>query len=232
MKKAIAILLVTALSVALASCTGDGINTLPATPSPFPTATTTPTPTPTPSPSPTATPTPTPTPEPVPTVLSEIDDLTTGNPVYWITKNYIDEFNKPTDEQYVGYKEYIRGTFSNSATNNSKLLVAPLVDADSAAFLLLEYERNPVVNSSTRSDEQYDVTILLPDDTRQEATGWIYTGGDRIVFEGRNMDTIVSALSGEGPVSFYIVQTDRPTTTYLFSMEASNFAEVYALLIE
>ena len=45
----------------------------------------------------------------------------------WAIKYFVDDFGDPTDEGYIAHDYYIRGTFSNSATNNSNLNVYFLI---------------------------------------------------------------------------------------------------------
>lgn len=47
----------------------------------------------------------------------------------WTVKHYVDEFNDPTSQKYITTKSLISGTFSNTATTNSKLTAKILVDS-------------------------------------------------------------------------------------------------------
>ena len=72
----------------------------------------------------------------------------------WSVNYYVDDFQQPTEEWYITNETSFTGTFSNSATTNSKLLVQVAVDefegeGKRVAFFLYEYGRNQVKNSST-----------------------------------------------------------------------------------
>ena len=45
--------------------------------------------------------------------------------VGWKILFYVDEFKNPTNHKYIENEGFIKGTFSNSATDNSKLSVEP-----------------------------------------------------------------------------------------------------------
>ena len=45
-----------------------------------------------------------------------------------------------------------------------------------------------------------------------------------------NRYKVISALRKEGTIDFYIKESDMPTTTYLFSVETSNFTELFRIL--
>ena len=143
------------------------------------------------------------------------------------TGYYVDEFDQPTKDGYVWNYNYITGKFSNSATTDSLLYVQVLVDKDDITIFLYEYGRNLVKNSSSRYVEDYDITMKTADGTKYNLKGTIYCGGDRLFINEKYESTVLNALKSGDTVSFYIVQSDRTTTTYLFSVNSSNFAEKY-----
>lgn len=202
MKKLIALLIALVLVCSLAACGGSK------------------TPTETLIPTQTSTPTEAATPTPI--------ETTTPVPDVWKQDYYVDDFKQPTKFAYVMNTVPFIGTFSNSATTDSPLLVDILIDhgfedrTGVATIFLYEYASNLVKNSGSY-DEEYDISIKTDDGTVSELHGAIYPGADRIVLEGADMDTFIAALSGEGNVSVYIVQSDRTTTTYLFTAITAEF---------
>lgn len=60
-------------------------------------------------------------------------------------------------------------------------------------------------------------------------TGAMYAGGDRIFLDAVYVPSVLEALRGEGTVMFHIVPVEAyvTETEYLFSVEASNFADEY-----
>ena len=146
------------------------------------------------------------------------------------TGYYVDEFNMPTSEGYVVNETYISGKFSNSATTDSLLYVQVLVDKEDITIFLYEYGRHLVKNSSSRYVDEYDITMRTADGTKQNLTGTIYCGGDRLFIDDKYEKTVLNALKSGETVSFYIVQSDYTTSTYLFSVNTSNFAKEYEKL--
>lgn len=148
----------------------------------------------------------------------------------WELKYYVDEFGDPTSNQYVGNTDYIEGTFSNTATTNSKLNVLFVIDKDDVGIVLFEYGRNRVKNSSSRYSDDYTITMKLPNGEKIYMASSIKAGGDRILVTPGHVETVISAFSRAGSVDFYIVEDDTPTTTYRFTVETSNFAEIFKSL--
>lgn len=146
------------------------------------------------------------------------------------TGYYVDEFNQPTTDGYVVNETYVSGTFSNSATTDSLLYVQLLADKDDITIFLYEYGRNLVKNSSSRYVEEYDITMKTADGTKHKLTGTIYCGGDRLFIDKKHKEKVFEALRSGETISFYVVESERTTTTYLFSIPTSNFAEEYSKL--
>lgn len=158
---------------------------------------------------------------------AQADEKTETPAGIWSVNYYVDDFQQPTDEWYITTNSTFSGTFSNSATTNSKLEVQVLADAEDIAFFLYEYGRSQVKNPSSNYVDEYDITMRTADGTDHSLSGTVYCGGDRLMIEGTDMDTVLAAMKDGGTISFHIVESERTTTTYLFSLEASNFSQVY-----
>ena len=144
-------------------------------------------------------------------------------------KYYIDEFQQPVEgEWYIANNDWAVGTFSNSATTNSPLSVlVTYVYHGYICFILYEYGNSQVKN--VWDTDTYSITMRTPDGTDHEMKGYLYESGDRIIVEDAgSVSDILTALSGQGEVSFFLRSGRFETTSYLFSIEASNFAEVYS----
>lgn len=150
----------------------------------------------------------------------------------WTKGSYVDEFKEETGEYFAANIDYIEGTFSNSATNGSKLYVQVIADKEDVAFMLYEYGRNQVKNANSRYNDKYNITMKDSAGRKTSLTGTIYCGGDRLFIDDQYTTKVLEALKGTGSVSFYIVMSDRTTTTYLFTVECSNFSKIYATVIK
>ncbi len=150
----------------------------------------------------------------------------------WEIDYYIDVFGDDTSNKYVSNVGLLEGTFSNSATYKSKLIVNFIIDEEDVAFALFEYGSadNRVKNNSSRLTDEYTITMRTSDGNKVMMAGRIPPGDDRIYVASGHYETVIKALSGTGTVDFYVKSDDTPTDEYWFSVEASNFKEVYASL--
>lgn len=154
----------------------------------------------------------------------------------WEIRYYVDEFDRPTDEMYITNKEWIIGTFSNSATNDSLLKVKILIDnldGPRVSIMLYEYGSNQV---KSYYEATYNITLLDTNETKHSLKGIMYDGGDRVKlyvsYGGYDyISMMINALLQPGEISLYMVESKYTVNEYLFSVETSNFSEVYAELM-
>ena len=146
----------------------------------------------------------------------------------WSSNYYVDEFDEPTDEWYIANDLIFSGTFSNSATTDAKLTSYILVDCNGdIAFMLYEYGRNQVKNSSENYVDEYTITMRTADGKDHNVKGTLYCGGDRIFIDDSYVSTVLSALKSGEKVMFRIVNAERSVESYLLKIDTGNFAEVY-----
>ncbi len=152
-------------------------------------------------------------------VSDDVSESSAGNS--WKVKNYVDEFNDPTDEKYISYVGV--GTFSNTATTDSTLVLSVLYDG-SLYVKLYEYGSSLVTNSYSHSVE-YTVMVKDEDGQKSEYEGTMYSdSGDRVKIWGSEL---IEKFKSNKTLKFHIVNNDRPTTTYDFTIDTSGFKEVY-----
>lgn len=152
-------------------------------------------------------------------VSNDVSESSAGNS--WKVKNYVDEFNDPTDEKYISYVGV--GTFSNTATTDSTLVLSVLYDG-SLYVKLYEYGSSLVTNSYSHSVE-YTVMVKDEDGQKSEYEGTMYSdSGDRVKIWGSEL---IEKFKSNKTLKFHIVNNDRPTTTYDFTIDTSGFKEVY-----
>lgn len=145
----------------------------------------------------------------------------------WTIKNYVDEFKEKTDKPYIDTISRITGSFSNSATTNSKLSVAFAIEEDTFSIFLYEYGNNLVKSSSSKS---YGITVKVGA-YKFNVSGVM--NEDRIeIYSELSIIELRNALSSGKTVDFYIEEKDRKITNYLFSVESSNFSVEYDKLVE
>ena len=143
----------------------------------------------------------------------------------WEKRYYVDEFNNPTSNAFIAPTDTISGTFSNSATTNSRLNAYVRVNSDDCEIMLWEYGSSLVKASSTTD---YDITILLPNGTKKYFTGTMYKNGTVICFD--NYSEIIALLKNtDGILKFYIKEDSKygVNSTYLFEVNTSGFKTLY-----
>lgn len=145
----------------------------------------------------------------------------------WQINDYKDDFGEPTGEQYVSIGTI--GTFSNSATTNSRLavIVSPYKyethkgdTLGSVAIYLSEYGRNmvrgaSVFNVDVKGNNGHVVhAIAFNDDYgRTQIKGYS---------TGLEPDSIFNMLMAGGKVMFVMRSSKAPISTYKFTIENAN----------
>ena len=145
-----------------------------------------------------------------------------SNTGIWRVGHYVDSFGEPTKEGYITTKEYIKGTFSNTATQNSDLNVNFLItDSNDVDVQLYEYAgRNPVKAYSVD-----DYTVQIQDKDGNRNTLKATNGSDRLSFGREGSRIVHNALMKGGNVKFYIIEDNTPTTKYRFEISNADWYE-------
>lgn len=158
----------------------------------------------------------------------------------WEIREYKDEFGDPTGEQFVGNVNHIHGTFSNSATTGSSLEIFFRVDKEDVSFILWEYGNYQVKNSYSKA-QNYDITIKTSAGEKVSVPGVMYSDGEVVYItydsiytaktsKKENVEKVLNAFSENDSITFLVKETDRPTTSYRFTVDTTGFDEIYQLL--
>ena len=135
---------------------------------------------------------------------------------FWEVNYFVDNFGEKTNQSFVTNTDYIKGTFSNSATQNSKLNVTFIIKSSSdIAIQLYEYAgNNPVKASSAYSCY---INVKGSDNTTLEFQS-IYSGS-RLSLKRKNSQKVHELLMKGGTTKFFIYEAQRPSTQYNFVIE-------------
>jgi hypothetical protein len=136
----------------------------------------------------------------------------------WHNGVFLDVFGDPTDEECI-FSDTIKGTFSNSATNNSSLSVGIYATDEEFQFILYEYDKY-IVRDSFHTME----ANIKHGDTKEVI--YPHFRDEFLIFRGGSYDKIRIALCAGNDVQFVITEQDG-TSTYRFTVEASNFVTAY-----
>lgn len=138
----------------------------------------------------------------------------------WRVGYYTDEFGEPTKKGYIRNTSLIRGTFSNTATQDSDLDVTFLISNSSdISIQLYEYAGNNPVKAY--SPDSYTVLIQDKDGNRLKLRAVNYS--ERLSFEAAESRQVHNALLKGGSLKFRITENDTPTTQYEFSIENADW---------
>ena len=137
-----------------------------------------------------------------------------NNTGMWKVEFFVDNFGEPTKQGYIINHSKIRGVFSNTATQDSKLDVEFVItDSDNIAIMLYEYAgNNPVKDYSSN---QYEILMQDKDGKRftLEATNY----SERLSCGSSDSKKIHKALLKGGNIKFRIIKKRTSTTNYSFS---------------
>ena len=145
-----------------------------------------------------------------------------GNLGIWEVQYFVDDFGERTKEGYITTKNPIYGTFSNTATQNSDLRVHFIIAGkQNVAIELFEYNSNNPVKGYR---DTYRVLV-------QDSNGERHTlsasnnNWDRLSFGKNDSGKMFNILSKGGEIKFKIVDAERPTTEYSFTVSNADWFE-------
>ncbi|MDY0144105.1 MAG: hypothetical protein RBR97_19665 [Bacteroidales bacterium] len=145
-----------------------------------------------------------------------------NNTGMWSVNYYVDEFGEKTKQGYITNTSLIRGTFSNTATQDSKLDVRFLISNSSdISFELFEYAGNNPVKAYATT--KYTVLVQDKDGNRLRLKATNYS--DRISFDKTASRQVHNAIMKSGTLKFRIVEDETPTTIYEFSIQNADWYE-------
>ena len=143
-----------------------------------------------------------------------------NNTGIWMVGYYADEFGEPTKKGYIRNTGLIRGTFSNTATQDSDLDVKFLISNSSdISIQLYEYARNNPVKAY--SPDNYTVLIQDREGNRLKLRAVNYS--ERLSFDAAESRQVHNALLKGGSLKFRITENDTPTTQYEFTIENADW---------
>lgn len=147
-----------------------------------------------------------------------------NNTGMWSVKYYVDDFGEPTKTGYITNTTYIKGKFSNTATQNSELNVDFLINSSSnISIMLYEYARSNPVKSTASMWDSYQVLIQDKDGKRHELKA--RNSSDRLKFDKKDSRIIHKSLMKGGTLKFKISEIGRWTTQYNFIIEKADWYE-------
>ena len=157
--------------------------------------------------------------------LARADPQYTG---MWMMGEYVDEFKEKTGKRYFTNTERIKGTFSNSATEDSKLDVELLVDLKNVSIKLYEYGRSLKKSSSS---DKFSINIQDKDGGRHRFLGTIFV--DQMFLDDRQIADFHAIMKKGDPIKFLIRNDSRFVESYFFTIpEPDGYENALRILTE
>ena len=143
-----------------------------------------------------------------------------NNTGMWRVGFYVDAFGEPTKDKYITNSTSIKGLFSNTATQDSRLNVEFLISkSNKISIQLYEYASNNPVKGY--SSNKYRIVMQDKNGKRYKLNATNYS--DRLSFGPSHSSLIHKALLKGGNVKFRITETKVPTTQYSFSIDNAKW---------
>ncbi|EIM62077.1 hypothetical protein [Desulfobacter postgatei] len=145
-----------------------------------------------------------------------------NNTGMWGIRYFVDDFGEKTDEKYISNEYLINGSFSNSATQNSKLTVRFVITREDISILLYEYAGdNPVKAIGYNRDKYY---VHIKDSNNEKLSMNAELKQDRLSFN-KNSKEVHSAFMKGGSIMFKIEKNHDPINVYHFTIENADWYE-------
>jgi len=137
----------------------------------------------------------------------------------WKKGNYIDEFREQTGKHFVFAET--TGLFSNQATTDSDLTAKLLIDIDSVAFMLYEY--NDYLVKGIYDIEKFTVSMKGDEyDEKFTLSAYIQEGQDRIFLASKEDEGEfyrAFTVNPTGKMRFVITSEKNPAIEYFFVLD-------------
>ena len=139
----------------------------------------------------------------------------------WEMDEYIDKFKEKNGKKFFTNRETIKGTFSNSATEDSKLGVELLSDLEGVYVQLYEYGKTLKKNSSSSSNT-FSIDIRDKVGGRHELSGTMYAGANRVSLDKEWIEDFHAIMKKGGPIKFLIKNDSRSVESYFFTIPQTD----------
>jgi len=138
----------------------------------------------------------------------------------WRVGHYVDEFGESIEQGYITNTSHLKGVFSNTETQDSKLDVDFLINSSSKICIqLYEYAKNNPVKAY--SSVSYRILVQDKDGERLKLRAVNYT--DRLGLNSSDSRKLHKVLLKGGSLKFKIYEIDTPTTEYEFTIANADW---------
>ena len=156
-------------------------------------------------------------------LLSPLAFADIGN---WSKSFYVDDFGDKTNKGFIS--QTVKGKFSNSATQNSRLRVRMYINnadvmENTPWFRLYEYDgRNPIKGVYSRNG--MSCRIKNQDNIISRLPITQYQGEDYFALSGKkNIKMFKELIVNEGTASFVCIDDNSSTSKYMFKFDFKSY---------
>ena len=142
-----------------------------------------------------------------------------NNTGIWMVDYYTNDFGEKTKESLIRNSNFIKGTFSNSATENSELNVMFVLTPTEVFIRLYEYAGDNPIKS--RSTIKYLVTVKDSKNTQYKFKA--ENSYDSMDFNKSDSKELNNILLQGGKVQFFIEEIDDARTKYRFTIDKADW---------
>ena len=151
----------------------------------------------------------------------------------WLQSSFVDEFGDETEDKFIAISTS-DGKFSNSATQNSNLMVSILLAKEHLnrpVMTFYEYGSNPVQGYYT---DGHKYTCKMKNSKKELYNIGLYLGKDSQLFviqEPVEEKFFLSWLEQEEYIKFYCFNNDLKTQEYKFELDMTGFNSSMDLML-
>ena len=159
------------------------------------------------------------------------DDVFSGSE--WQLGYYSDKYGEPTDDSFIMTDPSIDGTLSSSETLGTKVSARIYVDWEGYVFVRFWGVATGKAVQGEQGGSSFEGSVRAGDGTEADIAGWLEQDSGQIWLDAESCEKVIGALQGGGRVSFLLKEDDSVSSTFTFSLDATNrFQEAYMFIRE
>jgi len=143
----------------------------------------------------------------------------------WTIDYRVDEFNNSTNDKYI--TSSLEEVAVANATTNSTIYARLVIDKRNVGIKLWN---GAALTKGVIDVENYTITVSDTNGEKHCLSGTITKGNDQIYVDSEYTEEMLRLLQQKGTIKIYLESPKYTTTAYLFSVETSDFYDLYVTL--
>ena len=146
----------------------------------------------------------------------------------WEKKYFVDNFQQPTSEWYVTNSSYFSCTSGNSVSTVKGCKAQLIASGQYVAIRMTQYTWSTDFVKSAFLATEYSIQLRLASGETKYFSGTMPEGSNQLVFDSKGKNYVLDAFKTGKDFKIYAAEKDLTAYNYLFTVEVSNFNELYA----